>query len=204
MRHRIGAAAFLAIAVACLGFGCSDTARQQREAEEARKAEDARKAEEAREAAAIAKARTLVEKEAGVVWRLAHPTAKYEEFKFDGYDKTANGYLIKYTYMRSKKDTEHKTTLGFRFNLQGTLSGIDVEDVIAVLSDSSWVKPFLAADVVSGTIREELKKRIDKIPTDVNGELKDLLNRNLGAKGLAALWLVYREAYPKEEAPAAK
>ena len=151
------------------------------------------------EPTAVQRAKLLVEAEAGKIWRVAHPSVpKYDELSFDGSEQTTAGCVVKYTYLWSKKrgKRKHRTSLGFHFNAEGSLSDVDVEDVIRVLSDTSLVKPFLAAKIGTGPLRAELKKWIDALPDGADDELKKLMDQKLTPRGLVALWLKYREQHP--------
>jgi hypothetical protein len=147
---------------------------------------------------AVKKARKLLEAESTKIWRLAHPTIrKVAEFMYSGYSETKDGYLIRYTYLWSKGDSEHETTLGFRFSSLGTLWEVELEDIIVPMADSSEVAPFTAANLAAGIIKREIKKRIKKLKLPADDLLVSLVAKKLNAKDLAALWLKYREKHPE-------
>lgn len=149
--------------------------------------------------ASVTRARGLVEAEADKIWRAAHPTVpSYDQFEFDGHaQQPEGGQVLKYTYRWGAKGgkPKHHLSLGFRFDAEGSLATLDVEDVVQVYEDTALVKPFLSADIVAAPLRVDLKRRIDALPDGANDELKRLVDQKLTAKGLVALWLKYKEAH---------
>jgi len=149
---------------------------------------------------ALLRAKALVASAAGQVWRLAHVTVpNYRECRFEGRDHTPVGFRVRYTYVWEKGDVEHTTQLAFHFSRKGTLSGVDAEDVIEILADSSKTAPFHAADVALIPLRLDVKRRLSKLPAGVDEELKQLADRKLSAKGVAAALLKIREQHGSEE-----
>jgi len=154
---------------------------------------------ESEKSPSVRKAVDLIEREGKALWRIAHPTVlKYDELRFDGSLTWDKAIQVRFTYFWGKKGHEHETTIGFRFDLEGTLSGIDAEDVVQPLADSSNSPPFLAATIAARLLRAELKRRIAKLDLSVDDELKVLVNRKLTAKGIAGLWLKFRVRFPKD------
>ena len=138
----------------------------------------------------LRKANELIVKEESKIWRAAHPTVAKYKLRYYGHSKTPTGYQVKYAFVAERGFT---TVLGFNFNPQGALSGVDPDAVIEVLEDGASIRAFLGADTAVGVLRQDIKDRIDQLPTDVRGEFKDWLDRKLSAKGLAGLWLKLRE-----------
>lgn len=143
----------------------------------------------------VARSKALIEHEAATIWRVAHPTALKYELKFDDHVWTPEGYQLNYTFAPERGFI---TSLRFHFDPDGSLKGIDPERVIEVIKDTATVKAFFGADVAIGALRQDLKSRIEKLPTDKREELKGLLDDKLSAKGVAGAWLKFREQRPTD------
>ena len=138
----------------------------------------------------VMKAKRLIESNASTIWHAAHPTVQKYKIKFDGQEKTPEGYHVRYVF---DADRGFKTVFGFHFNPQGLLSGIDPEEIVEVVEDSAPVKAFAGSDASIGALRTDLKNRIEKLPSGVRGELKSLIDRKLTPKGVVGVWLRYKE-----------
>lgn len=141
----------------------------------------------------------LFEQQASTTWRLAHPTVKqFDTLQFDEYERLPSGYVLKFTFRWRKGDVPHVTKVGFRCSPAGTLSGMDLEDVLQILHDSAKVDAFAVTDVLARPFRGEIKAYLSNVPGGADAELKQLVDRKMSGRALAALWLLVKEKYPSQ------
>lgn len=149
--------------------------------------------------AEVQKAKVLFEQQASTTWRLAHPTVKqFDSLQFDEYQLSPSGCTLKFTFRWRKGDVPHVTQVGFRCSPAGTISGVDLEDVLQVLHDSAKVDAFAVTDVVAKPVRGEIKAYLSGVPGGVDAELKHLVEQKMSGRALAALWLLVKEKYPSQ------
>jgi hypothetical protein len=134
----------------------------------------------------------VIEAQAKVVLKAAHPLGRYDGLSFDAYCRTGQTHELTYTFRwtgkEDKKEKEFTTRFTFAFGLDpdGRVKGLEVRPG----EDTSPSKPFRATNLATGPFRAQVKKLMSEF-TDDEEVLKSV--EKMKAEALLAQWLMYAD-----------
>jgi hypothetical protein len=147
----------------------------------------------------VQKFKSTLEKHGKLILKIAHPLGKYNEVKFDSYQKVDQGHELTYTILWTGKENMKVTDFATMFAFQFKLTAADKLEAlqITVLKDTSPTKAWKASNLALGPIRVPLKNSLQLVVDD-----QDLLKQVDGttkAEGLLAIWLTHEDRKLKKK-----